>query len=47
MVKPATKSQFKNAIRLLYNYEVPYIIVGRGSNLLVGDSGNSWAQWLN
>ncbi len=39
MVRPATKSQFKNAIRLLYNYEVPYMIIGRGSNLLVGDNG--------
>ena len=39
MVRPATKSQFKNAIRLLYNYEVPYMVIGRGSNLLVGDEG--------
>ncbi len=39
MVRPATKSQFKNAIRLLYNYEVPYMVIGRGSNLVVGDLG--------
>jgi len=39
MVRPATRSQFKNAIRLLYNYEVPYMVMGRGSNLLVGDAG--------
>jgi UDP-N-acetylmuramate dehydrogenase len=39
LVLPASASQLKNALRLLYAYDVPYIVVGRGTNILVGDSG--------
>jgi len=39
MILPASVSQMKNAIRLLYAYEVPYVIMGKGSNMIVGDKG--------
>jgi len=39
LVLPASRSQFKNALRLLYAYDVPYFVMGRGSNIIVGDKG--------
>ncbi len=39
LILPASVSQMKNALRLLYAYEVPYIVIGRGSNIIVGDRG--------
>ena len=39
LILPASVSQMKNALRLLYAYEVPYTVIGRGSNIIVGDKG--------
>lgn len=39
LILPASASQLKNALRLLYAYDVPYIVMGRGSNMVVGDKG--------
>lgn len=39
LVKPRTEDQIKNVINLLKKEEVPYLVIGNGSNLLVKDGG--------
>jgi len=39
LIVPNTLAGLKEGIRLCKEYEVPYYIVGNGSNLLVGDKG--------
>jgi UDP-N-acetylmuramate dehydrogenase len=38
-VVPATKEKLVICVKLLYLYNIPWLIIGRGSNLLVGDQG--------
>ncbi|WP_213525887.1 UDP-N-acetylmuramate dehydrogenase [Paenibacillus sp. J31TS4] len=39
MVKPETKEQLAETIRILNRHQIPWFILGRGSNLLVADKG--------
>lgn len=39
LVKPRTEDQIKNVINLLKKEEVPYLVIGNGSNLLIKDGG--------
>ena len=39
LVKPRTEDQIAKVIRLLKEENVPYIVIGNGSNLLVKDGG--------
>lgn len=39
LVKPRTEDQIKNVINLLKKEEVPYLVIGNGSNLLIKDAG--------
>lgn len=39
LVKPRTEDQIKNIINLLKKEEVPYLVIGNGSNLLIKDGG--------
>ncbi|QGQ95779.1 UDP-N-acetylmuramate dehydrogenase [Paenibacillus psychroresistens] len=36
---PATKEKLVTCIQLLNRYNIPWLVIGRGSNLLVGDQG--------
>jgi UDP-N-acetylmuramate dehydrogenase len=38
-VVPATKDKLAACVNLLYRNSIPWLIIGRGSNLLVGDQG--------
>lgn len=39
LVKPRAEDQIKNVINLLKKEEVPYLVIGNGSNLLIKDGG--------
>lgn len=39
LVKPRTEDQIKDVITLLKKEEVPYLVIGNGSNLLIKDGG--------
>jgi UDP-N-acetylmuramate dehydrogenase len=39
LVIPATKDKLVETVKLLNSYRVPWLVIGRGSNLLVGDKG--------
>uniref|UniRef100_UPI0005951DEC FAD-binding protein n=1 Tax=Gorillibacterium massiliense TaxID=1280390 RepID=UPI0005951DEC len=39
LVIPQTKEQLIRVLRILYEYDTPWFVLGRGSNLLVADSG--------
>lgn len=39
LVKPKTEEQLKDIIKLVKNENIPYMIIGNGSNLLVKDGG--------
>jgi UDP-N-acetylmuramate dehydrogenase len=39
LVIPATKDKLVETVKLLNSYSVPWLVIGRGSNLLVGDKG--------
>jgi UDP-N-acetylmuramate dehydrogenase len=39
VILPRTKEQLITAVQLLHKHEVPWINLGRGSNMLVGDEG--------
>ncbi|OXM86045.1 UDP-N-acetylmuramate dehydrogenase [Paenibacillus rigui] len=36
---PGSKEQLVDAVQLLYRYQVPWTVLGRGSNMLVADKG--------
>ncbi|NOU95400.1 UDP-N-acetylmuramate dehydrogenase [Paenibacillus sp. LMG 31456] len=39
LLVPQTKEQLIDAVKLLHQYEIPWTILGRGSNLLIADKG--------
>ncbi len=39
MIKPANATELIEIIKILRTYKVPYIVLGRGSNVLVSDEG--------
>ena len=39
LVKPRTEEQIAKVIKLLKEEEVPYLVIGNGSNLLIKDGG--------
>jgi UDP-N-acetylmuramate dehydrogenase len=39
MIVPDTKEQLAQAVRILRRHEVPWTVLGRGSNMLVSDQG--------
>jgi UDP-N-acetylmuramate dehydrogenase len=38
-IVPATKEKLAECIKLLNRYSTPWLVIGRGSNLLIGDQG--------
>jgi UDP-N-acetylmuramate dehydrogenase len=38
-IVPATKEKLAICLKLLHQYKIPWFVIGRGSNLLVGDQG--------
>ncbi|MGL6108120.1 UDP-N-acetylmuramate dehydrogenase [Romboutsia sp.] len=39
LVKPKTEEQLKEVIKLVINENVPYLVIGNGSNILIKDGG--------